>query len=174
MRKLMMACLALGLAASAGAKEGDKSLDVNLDIAGEPADGFGTAIGPNFGFQYDLGKQDIFVRGEVGYLKWSHSVSGVDVSYRRIPVTGGVRKYFTVDGTKLRPFAQGGLELSFDRAEAAVLGTTASDSDVNFGMVLGGGAELALDQNFSAQALFKYHVIDDGYWAFGFGGAYRF
>jgi hypothetical protein len=165
------------LAAPALAKNGDREIDGGLDIAMEPASGFGNTVGPAVGFGVEL-QNDVQVRGDLSYYNWSHSVSGVDVSYRRIPVSGSVRKYFPVQGSPLRAFAQGGAELSFDHAEAAatlpVLGTVkSSDSSVHFGLVIGGGAEYPINKQLGAQATLKYRIETDGYLIFGLGLVYH-
>jgi len=150
--------------------------DVSLDVAGEPDSGFGNAFGPTFGLGMDIGN-DLQARGDLSYFHWSHTVTGLDLSYTRIPIVGSLRKYFSVPADKkLKPFVQGGMGISFDSVDAAVGAPAArsSKSDVHFGLVLGGGAEYALNDRLGAQAMLKYNIETDAYYTFGLGLAYHF
>lgn len=164
---------ALLIAAPAMAAKKPASGEAMLAIGTEPDDGFGTAVGFTLGGGIEVQK-DLEARGELSYFNWSQTMQGVDVSYRRIPVGGGLRKYFPTNNKQFRPYAQGMLELSFDRAEVGVLGQKVSESEVRVGVVPAGGFDFMVNDKFSLGANIKWHLTTDMYFVFGFGGAVRF
>ncbi len=72
------------------------------------------------------------------------------------------------------------MELSFDEVEVALPGrpfgrhNTASESDINFGIVPGAGIELPINQQLGFVADARWHLITDNYFTLQAGLAYHF
>lgn len=159
------------------------SVDGFLGLGSEPADDLGNTIGLGAGASLDLAAfgadfadaERMQLRADISYFKWKEDVFGVDVSLRRIPVFGGVRYFFAPGasrrGTDVGVYGEGGLELSFDKAEAAVcvptffgpICSSGSSSEVNLGLVVGGGVEMPVAENMYIGANLRYHLISDSY-----------
>ncbi|HEU0265069.1 MAG TPA: outer membrane beta-barrel protein [Geobacterales bacterium] len=172
--------LALSVVAPALAKQGDKTLDASIDLATAPVSGFDSTLGFTVGFGYEL-EQELQLRGDISYYSYDQDFFGDSLTYTRVPVAASVRKYFPLNPQKnVNLFVQGGLELSFDEAETSVnlgfpFGTVkASGSEVNLGLVGGGGVEFALSREFGLGGIAKYHVISNDYLTLGLYGAYHF
>jgi opacity protein-like surface antigen len=167
--------LALSVVAPALAKQGDKTLDASIDLATAPVSGFDSTLGFSVGFGYEL-EQELQLRGDISYYSYDEDFFGDSLTYTRVPVAASVRKYFPLNPQKnVNIFVQGGLELSFDEVEVSVpFFGKASESEVNLGLVGGGGVEFALSREFGLGGIAKYHVISDDYLTLGLYGAYHF
>lgn len=156
------------------------SVDGFIGLGTEPADDLGSTIGLGVGASLDLeafgadfaDAENMQVRADISYFKWEEDMFGVDVSLRRIPVFGGVRYFFTPEAGRRASdvglYGEGGLELSFDEAEAAVcvpfLGcVSGSSSEINLGITVGGGVEMPVAENMYIGANLRYHLISDSY-----------
>lgn len=158
------------LTTPAFAKEGDKQLDFSLDVAGEPANELDTTVGFTFGGGYEF-MNEWQVRGDISYYNWDEDVPFFgDVEYTRIPVAVSVRKYFALPPQGLTIFGQAGLELSFDDIEVGPF----SDDEVNLGLPIGAGVDYSLTREFSVNAMFKHHFVEDSYTTLNFGVSYHF
>jgi hypothetical protein len=77
---------------------------------------------------------------------------------------GGPRFFFGPGGTRsIKPFLEGGLELSFDDAEVATPFGKASDSELNLGLAGGGGIEIPLSDRLKFIVSGRLHVITDDF-----------
>lgn len=183
--KFVVSVVLLGLIAAtpAFARQGDKALDLTLDVATEPATGFGSTVGFTAGGGYEVA-DNLQVRGDISYYNWSQDVVvpgfgfvpniSESFSYTRIPLDVGVRYFFQLPPKDLKVYAQGELEISFDSVDTSVFGVKETANDVHAGVVLGGGVDYALSKEFSIGANLKGHIITDGYVTLGFGGSYHF
>lgn len=181
------ALLTLSVTATSFAAKGDKEVDVNIGLATEAYSGLGTGFALSAGGGYELldikgiNGSTLQIRGDIGYNSWSNTIYGVDVTGYRVPVSAGARLYVPIQAVKkLRVYGEGDLEVSFDKAEAAVpgfglfSGAKVSASTTNVGLGLAGGAEYAFAQNIFAAGSLKYHVIDSGYLNFLVGIGFKF
>ena len=101
------------------AKMGDKEVNVGLAYGSAPASGFGSAIGFSIGGGYEI-QDNIQVRADISSFGWKQSLFGIDVKYTRMPITVSGRQYYPLQNKLLKAYGQLGLEMSLDKAEAAV------------------------------------------------------
>lgn len=156
------------------------SVDGFLGLGTEPISGFGTAIGFGAGASLDLAAlgadvadaENMQLRADISYFKWEEDVFGQEISIRRIPVFAGMRYFFTPEAgmraTEPGVYGEGGLELSFDEVESAFClpffgCSTASASEVNLGIAVGGGVEMPVAENMYIGANLRYHLVSDSY-----------
>jgi opacity protein-like surface antigen len=176
MRVMMLAVmLVTGLACStaAYAKEGDRSVEGSLNYGTEAFDGLRGQIGGSAGFGYDL-KKNLQARADLSYFRSATNQAGTNVSGTRIPLDLGVRYYYPLPDidNNLTAYGQGALELSFDDWVPAAYRPTKTETRV--GLLIGAGAEYALDPHFSALFRLQYHIVEDSYLSTGVGMAYHF
>lgn len=172
---LASACVA-ALAPAASAKTGDVEASLDLDIAPSPNNtvGFGTAVGLTGGLGFEVAR-DLQARGDISFYNWSGSQFGANVAYTRVPIDAGLRKYFSMGQSPLRPFVEGEVELSFDSVGAgAPGGIKTSVTNERLGVLFAGGTEYRIDEHFGAEAMLKYHLVSNGYLTFALGMNYRF
>lgn len=158
------------------AKMGDKAVNIGLGYGSAPASGFGSAIGFSIGGGYEI-QDDTQVRVDISSFGWKQTVYGTDVKYTRMPITVSGRQYYPLQNN-LKAYGQLGLEMSFDKAEAATsfLGTTykAEASETHLGITPGGGIEMAITPQISVGADVAYHIITDSYFTLGVNAGYHF
>ncbi len=185
---LMLVVLVLGMTATAFAKTKESSspyqqgveVDASLVVASAPASGFDTGVGVTFGAGTMLPQIDRNLQGrvELSYFSWSATEFGVDVTYTRIPIDIAGRYYIPTQADNLKLYLQAGLEISFDKVEAAVpspFGSiTSSESTSNLGIVPGVGIDYKINQNLSLVADLRAHLISDSYMTIQGGVAYHF
>ena len=170
--------------AAAYAKDGIL-IDGTVSIATEPSKGFGNGLGLGVGFGMDMTNKTsirsgrLMARGDIYYYKWDASVFGVDVTLTRAPVFLGARYYVPVKaGSSMAVYAEGGLELSFDKSEAAAcvgaLCVKEGASETNIGISPGAGVEFPLGHNLSLGANIRLHMISDSYLSIGASIGHRF
>ncbi len=188
---LFIALVTIAAAVPAFAREGDKQLDLMLDLSTSPASGFDTTAGPiaglSIGAGYEL-RDGWQLRGDLAYHYWDRDVWGRSLSYTRIPVSASVRKYFTLPQPKgLKVFGQAGLEISYDIVETPYVypvwigwtyyGTAEgkkSDNKLRLGVPLTTGAEYEINSQYSVGASVTAHVVNDSYLTVGLAGSYHF
>ena len=168
------------LALAKSQQESAAEMDASLVLATAPASGFDSTLGITVGAGMMLPHIDKNLQGriDISYFKWSASEFGVDVSYTRIPILASGRYFIPTGDNKMKVYAQGGLELSFDKAEAAVtvpfFGTVKSSaSDTNLGLVAGAGLELKINPQMSFVTDIRWHLITDGYFTLQGGLAFH-
>lgn len=192
MKKILLFSLVVLLLGygSAFAEEGKSSvftLDGSIGLGTEPESGFGSAFAVRFGVSQDFLKvfkkakrtkhtESLQLRADVSYLKWETDVSGVDISYRRIPFFFGGRYIFP---TKLADafsiYVEGGLEISLDEAEAVVPpAPSVSVSETNIGITPGVGIMYPFSEKLSAGLDLRGHFISDNYWTWMLSINYNF
>jgi opacity protein-like surface antigen len=175
----LAAFITLSMTAPAFAKAGtsssqDTEVDGSFVLATAPAAGFDTGFGVTFGAGTILNQIDRNLQGrvDISYLTWSASQFGVDVSYTRIPFLFSGRYFIPTRDNRLKVYIQGGLELSFDKVEAAItlpsppfaFGTVKeSSSETRIGLVPGAGIEYKLSPTLGLVADGRWHIITDGY-----------
>lgn len=175
LKRIAFVALSLVIAAGTAYAQGEVSLDVSGNYASEPAGGFGGTAGVEFGGNVDFGRLGMDVkienvrsmaRAALGYYDWEDSVSGVDISYRRIPLFLGGRFVLPIT-SPFRVYGDLGLELSFDRRESAPGGVKKSDSDVNIGLRPQVGIIYPLADRATVGAGLAYHLVSDPYLTLG-------
>jgi opacity protein-like surface antigen len=192
MKKILLISLAVfllgyGLAFAEEGKSSVFSLDGAIGLGTEPESGFGSAFAVRFGVSQDFLKvfkkakrskhtENLQLRADLSYLKWEQDISGIDVSYRRIPIFFGGRYIFP---TKLADafsiYVEGGLEISLDKAEAVVPPTTSvSESETNIGITPGVGIMYPFNEKLSAGLDLRGHFISDNYWTWMLSLNYNF
>jgi len=169
-----MVLLGLVAASPAFAKEGDKAVDLTLDVATEPAGGFGSAVGFTIGGGYEV-MDNLQARIDLSYYSWDQGFFGEELTFRRIPLDLGARYYIQLPPKGLTVYPLAALEISFDEVEVVLpfFGKQSAD-EVNAGVVIGGGVDFALTNEFSVGANLKGHLISDGYVTLGLGGTFHF
>lgn len=146
----------------------DVSLSYNSDAE---AFGFGAGINSDLA---NKKYQNVKLRADVNYYQWEEDVYYISVSASRLPVFLGARYFVpkaTLKNDRLTVFGEGGAEISFDSAEAAVCTPTycvkAEESETNFGIALGGGLRYAFTKRFFGGADLRYHAISGPYLSMG-------
>lgn len=174
---LFLVCLAVLLVVPGSVFAEGLTLDVGGLIGTEPADGVGTGWGFTVGGSYDV-TDALQARMDLTYIKWEDEVSAVvppfgtvtaKTELTRIPVFMGVRYNLK---TKLRIFFEGGLEVSFDKAEVTLssssIGTISADkSETNIGFTPGVGVAFPISDLVELGANARYHIISDSYFTLG-------
>lgn len=173
---LLALILAAGLTLSATASfadRGDKTVEASLNYGTEAFGGLGGQIGVSGGFGYGLNR-NLEARADLSYYRSARNQDDTNVAGSRVPLDLGVRYYYPLGDIdkNLSAYGQGALEVSFDDWGPGAYRPTRSETRV--GVVIGGGAEYALDPHFGAVAHLQYHVIEDGYFSTGVGVAYHF
>ncbi len=182
---ILVVLVLLGMTATAFAKTVESyqqgvEVDASLVVASAPASGFDTGVGVTFGAGTMLPQIDRNLQGrvELSYFSWSATEFGVDVTYTRIPIDIAGRYYIPTQADNLKLYLQAGLEISFDKVEAAgpsPFGTsTSSESTSNLGIVPGVGIDYKINQNLSLVADLRAHLISDSYLTIQGGVAYHF
>ncbi len=174
--RIVVSVVLLGLIAASPsfAKQGDKAVDLTLDVATEPASGFGSAVGVTLGGGYEV-IDSLQARIDLSYYSWDQGAFGDDITYRRIPLDIGARYYFQLPPKGLKVYPLAALEISFDELEFAVpFFPKQTEDKVHAGVVTGGGVDYALTKEFSVGANLKAHLITDGYVTMGLGGTFHF
>jgi outer membrane protein with beta-barrel domain len=184
----LAAFITLSMTAPAFAKAGsstsqDTELDASVVLASAPASGFDTGLGITVGAGTMLPQIDRNLQGrvDISYFTWSASQFGIDVSYTRVPLLFSGRYFVPTRDNRLRVYIQGGLELSFDRVEAAIsippfaIGPVkASSSETRIGLVPGIGIAYKLSPALDLVADARWHIITDSYLTVQFGLAAHF
>jgi opacity protein-like surface antigen len=186
----LAALITLSMTAPAFAKAGtstsqDTEIDGSVVLATAPASGFDTGLGITVGAGTTLPHIDKNLQGrvDISYFTWSASQFGVDVSYTRIPLLFSGRYFVPTRDNRLKVYIQGGLELSFDKVEAAItlpsppfaFGTVKeSSSETRIGLVPGAGIEYKLSPTLGLVVDARWHIITDGYLTVQFGLASHF
>ncbi len=157
-------------ATPAFAAGGQNTIDGSLILATAPASGFDSTIGLGVGVTFDMADRmrsrdvRLAVRGDISYFSFDGDFFGVDLSYRRIMFFGGPRFYFGSGGTRsIKPFLEGGLELSFDEVEVGTPFGKVSDSELHLGLAGGGGIEIPLTDRLKFSVSGRLHVITDDF-----------
>jgi hypothetical protein len=153
----------------------DVEMSGSLAFATGP-DVFDDGYGLNFGAGYMMKdiSPDLQGRVDISYFLFDRDVPTGNVDFTRIPVAVGGR-YFFPAGENMNLFGEAALEVSFDDAEYVdVLGVKHSETDTNWGVTPGIGAEYFINSNTSLFALGRYHVITDDYFSAHFGAAFHF
>lgn len=181
MKKLTIVVLALLLVAGAGAtvfaatrSGGEKEFSGAFAYGTGPAD-FDNGFGLSFGAGYMMNNiNNLQARLDISYFLFDRDVANTNVDLTRIPVAVGGRYFFsTMD--KLNLFGEAAVEASFDDAEFVdVLGVKHSESEVNWGVTPGAGAEYFIQDTMSLFALGRFHIVSDDYFSLHFGAAYHF
>ena len=189
---ILAAFITLSLTAPAFAKAGSTSstaqvaeIDGSVVLATAPASGFGIGLGVTVGAGAMLPQINKNLQGRVdlSYFKWSASEFGADVSYTRIPLLFSGRFFVPTQDNRLKVYIQGGLELSFDKAEFAIplpsppfaVGTVKeSSSETRIGLVPGAGIEYKLSPTLGLVADTRWHIITDSYFTVQLGLASHF
>lgn len=177
-RFLVVSAAVMGLASASPvfAKMGDKSVDVGVGFGTPPESGWGTGLGFSIGGGYEI-QDDLQIRGDISYNKWSLSQYGWTLSWTRMPIAVSGRQYIPLQ-PNLKAYGQAGLELSFDSFESAwSWGATTykgTASETNIGLPLGGGVEYAISPQFSVGADVKWHLINHSYFTLGVNAGYHF
>jgi opacity protein-like surface antigen len=158
---------------------GDFEVDGSFALATGP-DSFDAGYGFNFGAGYLLRTIDknLQARIDISYYSFSYDYGtgfgSTSLSYTRVPVTVSGRYYFPIN-TKLKAFAQAGLETSIDHFDyIAPSGFKQSKNEVNLGISPGGGIEFNVNPNVSLFVLGRAHLISDSYFSTQFGFASHF
>lgn len=163
-------------AAVSFAQGGAAALDISGNYATEPAGGFGGTAGIEIGGIVDFDRLGVDIRMEnvrtaaraaFGYYDWDDSVSGVDISYRRIPFFLGGRFIVPIAAPFLA-YGDLGLEVSFDRKEGVSSGNRVSDSEVNLGLRPQIGIIYPVSDRSTLGAGIAWHVVSDPYLTLGF------
>lgn len=153
------------------------SVDGGLIFATEPAPGFDSTIGIGVGGTFDVSDKaaakdmKIGVRADLSYFDWDNGAFGVGLSYKRLMLFGGPRLSFsTGPKSAVTPYVEGGLELSFDEAEAWIpgLGIKVSANDTNIGLAAGGGVEIAVSDRAKFGIGARLHLITDDFLSLAF------
>src|SRR3990172_10303706 len=179
---IVIAIEAVLMAAGAGSAiaaqdKGGVMIDGTLSIATEPAGSFGTTVGLGVGASVDFPDRmklsdknaKIQLRGDLTYYEWDDTQLGIDVSYRRIIAFGGGRYFLPMGGRGgVAPYLEGGVELSYDRAEvAAPFFGKVSATEINLGLAGGAGLELPLAANLVLGFNGRLHLIADSFITLG-------
>ena len=162
-------------------------LDAALGIGTEPAARLGSTFGLRVGYQDKFLKlfpnasdneftQALLFRADVSYFSWKKDFSGAKLTFRRLPVFVGGRYFIPVDLGGAVLFSDGGIEVSFDKADAGACGPgfgcgSVSASDINAGVAAGIGVEVPLDESLTLGADLRWHLVSDNYFTLmGFVG----
>ena len=179
---IVIAIAAVLMAAGAGSAiaaqdKGGVMIDGTLSLATEPAGSFGTTVGLGVGASVDFTDRmklsdknaKIQLRGDLTYYEWDDTQFGFDVSYRRIIAFGGGRYFLPMGGRSgVAPYLEGGVELSYDRAEvAAPFFGKVSATEINLGLAGGAGLELPLADNLVLGFNGRLHLIADSFITLG-------
>jgi opacity protein-like surface antigen len=173
---LLALIVAAGLTMSATASladRGDKSVEASLNYGTEAFDGLGRQIGVSAGFGYGLNR-NLEARADLSYYRSSTNELDTNVAGSRVPLDLGVRYYYPLGDIdrNLSAYGQGAVEFSFDDWRPGAYRPTRTETRV--GVLLGAGAEYALDPHFAALLRLQYHIIEDSYLSTGIGMAYHF
>lgn len=179
MKKLMIAVFFLFVTVMGPSLALGSSLEGFLGIGTEPRHDFGTGFGVGLGL--NVGFNDVFnvsnpsstknleIRTDISYFHWEEDAFFTDFDYTRVPIFLGLR-YFVPRGkikaSGLGIFGEAGFELSFDEVDAPVPGPgfgTVSDSDVNFGIPLGGGIQYHVSDKTYLGLSLRIHLISHTY-----------
>jgi len=123
---------------------------------------FGLGVGADF-YHLQLNDQDVEIRADLGYIKWSER----KVDFRRIPLIFSGRWYISKQ-ENVTFYAQGGLGLSFDKAEVGggPFSSGSSDSEVNLDFVPAAGVRFHVSPLVSLGGELDIHLTDESYVTF--------
>lgn len=181
MKKLTIVLVTLVLVISAGSagfaatrSGGDKEVDGAFVYGTGPGD-FDNGFGLNFGAGYMLNNiKNLQARVDLGYFLFDRDVANTNVDFTRVPLAVGARYYFPMQD-KMNLFGEAAVEASFDDSEFVdILGVKHSESEVNWGVTPGAGAEYFIQDSMSLFALGRFHIVSDDYFTLHFGAAYHF
>lgn len=148
------------------------TLDGSLIFATEPVGGFDSTIGIGIGALLDMTDKmkvsskdlKLGLRADLSYFDWEGDSFGVDISYQRFVLFGGPRFTFQPGGGKIAPYAEGGLELAYSRAEVYMpFFGTSSTTDINIGLAGGAGIDFLLTPTMKLGVNARLHLISDSF-----------
>lgn len=114
--------------------EGDVIVGLPLGDFGDVSSlGIGALIGVNFRLQ-----EKLVVTGRAGYMQFLTDIDGLSLS--GIPLWGGVKYYPSASGSGV--FASGEAGITMMRSSFELGGASASDSESNLSLNLGGGFDM--------------------------------
>ena len=161
-RFITMILLIVALAGTAAAKSnlGFYSFGAKVGfVKPEDIDGtFGLGLQANFG---TLSPQ-LALEGFFEYWGKSYDVLGADASFTDL-VFGGMLKYYFDINSNIKPYTEGALALHFGRAKVENAGFSASDTEMDIGIHIGGGVEMPLSDQMIGFGEVKYAVSDLSY-----------
>ncbi len=182
MKRIIVVAFAVVLMAmSAGSAfaaqdKGGVMIDGTLAFASEPASGFGTTVGFGVGTSIDITDKmklsdknaKIQLRGDLTYYEWSQTEFGIDLSYKRLIAFGGGRYFLPMGGrSTVAPYLEAGVEVAYDRAEAATFFGKASATEIDLGVAGGAGLEIPLSDKLVLGVNGRLHLITDSFLTVG-------
>lgn len=121
-----------------------------------------------FGVFADLGRiaPPVELEPRIDFWSQSQEAFGTKASVRDITLGARAKYFFDVTGTKVRPFAGGGLGFHFVRAEATVSAPgftpmSVSQSETKLGLDMGGGIATGLSPKVDLHAELWYGIVSD-------------
>ncbi len=165
MKKIAYTVVFLAFVSMSAMAQGRFSLGANLAA---PVGDFGDAAGIGFGLsgRYEAGiNENLTWNGTLGFLSFSDS-EDLGFNYSMIPITGGLKYYFTENFNGF--YAGADLGIYIVRAKGEFLGVDVDESDSEFGFAPGAGYHI---NNIDIQASFNL-VGDADY--FGIRVGYTF
>jgi opacity protein-like surface antigen len=202
MKRLVFICLAsvFLFAGTAHAQSGTQAGELDgwivefaLGLASEPAGDFGRGYGLGVGISQSFDSlfpgagnstftDNLLLRADLNYFSWDDKISipgaSAEIEFTRVPLFLGGRYVFPQKlGNKVLMYADGGIEISFDEAEAAACiaafppfiltstCTSKSDSEVNLGITPGFGLVVPITDRVNIGANLRYHLISDDYFS---------
>lgn len=168
--------LAVPAFAAQGGGQPGVTVDASLLFATAPEGAFDATVGIGVGALVDLSHRmnmssrnmKLGVRGDISYYSWDGSAFGIDLSYTRLAFFGGPRFTFAPGNAKIEPYVEGGLELTFDKAEVAMpFVGKASASDTSLGFAGGGGVDFILAPNVKLGVNGRLHLVSDSFLTIG-------
>lgn len=168
---IFFACMLCVMGVIPSAASGS-SLEGFLGIGTEPRNDFGTGFGVGLGLNVDFNDvfnvsnpsstKDLKIRTDISYFHWEEDSFWADIDYTRVPVFLGLR-YFVPRGKIKAPalgiFGEAGFELSFDDVDTP----RGSDSDVDFGIPIGGGIQFRVSDTTYLGLSLRIHLISNTY-----------
>jgi opacity protein-like surface antigen len=158
------------------------TIDGSLSLATKTYSDSGAGLGFGFGASYDLenaiplSKGKLLARADFNYFQASQDLGFVSLDSSRIPFFIGAR-YVLPLKLPVDLFAEGGIELSFDKHQEAnpiFFPLVAEVSETNLGVTPGFGVTFPLGNNMSIGADARIHIISTGYTSFMFSFGYSF
>ncbi len=144
-----------------------------LGFAGAVTDGGGATFGGGMQF----GANRLIFAAEVGYLSLKSDFSGgnVDIDTSGLSVDLNAHYLFPANGTaKITPYLLGGIGILRVSASVSTPGRSGSASDSDAGLNLGGGARIAVTDQWGLRPEIKFLIKDGSAARFSLGGYYGF
>lgn len=148
------------------------SIEGFMGIGTEPRHDFGTGVGAGVGLNVDFNDvfnvsnpastRDLKIRADISYFHWEDDTFWTDFDYTRIPMFLGLRYFVPAGRIKARGlgiFGEAGFELSFDDIDTP----RGSDSDVDFGIPIGGGIQFQVSDSTYLGLSLRIHLISNAY-----------